>query len=180
MKIKLENLFFKYFFLSFLISIILCLLVIIICLLTFTFDKYDKRFRKKIIDLERNYSKVIINSANTLILNTFMKYQADLNEQIIYYKNKANQILISEEEELNTEFLKSIINLDNYICYYDIEELKKAFWLYDIYTTEENVNEHKEVKQQLIAYSHIIQILNAIYESKQPNLFSYFFYFEQN
>ena len=91
---KLENLFFKYFFSSFLISIILCLLVVIIFLATFTFDKLDKRLRKKIIDLERNYSKIIINSANILTLNYFMKYQADLNEQIIFYKNKANEILL--------------------------------------------------------------------------------------
>ena len=177
---KLENLFFKYFFSSFLISIILCLLVVIIFLATFTFDKLDKRLRKKIIDLERNYSKIIINSANILTLNYFMKYQADLNEQIIFYKNKANEILLSEnEEELNTEFLKCLITLNSSICDYETEKLKSAFWLYDNYTSDENLDEHKEVKKQLIAYSHIIQNINAIHESKRPNTFAYFFYFEK-
>ena len=119
---KLENLFFKYFFPPFFISMILSLLVLLICLGTFTFDKYDKRLRKKVIDLERNYSKIIMNSANILILNFFMEYQADLNEQIIYYQNKAKEILISEEEEeLNTQFLECLITFDTSICDYETE-----------------------------------------------------------
>ena len=177
---KLENLFFKYFFPPFLISMILSLLVLLICLGTFTFDKYDKRLRKKVIDLERNYSKIIMNSANILILNFFMKYQADLNEQIIYYQNKAKEILISEEEEeLNTKFLECLITFDTSICDYETEELKNAFWLLDSFINEDYLDWYTEVKQQLIAYSHIIQNLNAIYESKFPNILAYFFYFEE-
>ena len=176
---NLENIFFKCFFFPFLISILLCTIVIIIFLVTFIFDKLDKRLTKKILALERNYSQTIINSANIIITNKFMKFQAALNEQIVFYRKKAKEILKSEEEELNTEFLKCLLTWDDNLCDYNNETLKIAFWYSDGYTVEDNLDEHKEIKQQLIAYSHIIQNLDAIYESSQPGALAYFFYFEK-
>ena len=179
---KLENIFFKYFFFPFLISIILSTIVLIIFLAIFTFNNYDKRLTKKIIELERNYSKTVINSANIIITNKFSKFQTVLNEVIVFYQKKAKEILASEEEEeLNTDFIKCLFTLDEDICENESESeiMKMPFWFSDGHTYEGNLDEHKEVKNQLIAFSYVIQNLNAIYESSQPNVSAYFFYFEQ-
>ena len=85
---KLESQFFNKFFFSFLISIILCTLVVIAILITFTFDKYDKITTEKIINLERNYSKLIIGSVNIIITNKFLSLQTGLNELILLYQKK--------------------------------------------------------------------------------------------
>ena len=179
---KLESQFFNKFFFSFLISIILCTLVVIAILITFTFDKYDKRTTEKIINLERNYSKLIIGSVNIIITNKFLSLQTGLNELILLYQKKAREILISEkEEELNDEYLKCLLTFDAYSC--DDEETDTsalAFWISDGYTTEEDLDEHQDIKQQLIAYSHIIKNINALYELAKPDVFDYFFYFEKN
>ena len=179
---KLENIFFKYFFSPFLISIILSTIVLIIFLAIFTFNNYDKRLTKKIIELERNYSKTVINSANIIITNKFSKFQTILNEIIVFYQKKAKEILASEEEEeLNTDFIKCLFTLDEDVCENESESevMNMPFWFSDGYTYEDNLDEHKEVKNQLISFSYVIQNLNAIYESSKPNVSAYFFYFEQ-
>ena len=176
---KLETKFFKSFFFSFLISIILCTLVVIIFLGTFSYDKYDKRVIEKIINLERKISKSVINSANIIILNKFLKFQMALNEQIVFYQKKAQELLTSEEEELDNNFLKCLVTLEMTICYDKDEARKCAFWLLDYHTDEENLDEKIDVKRQLIAYSHIIPNIDTIYETTQPNTTSYFFYFEE-
>ena len=102
-----------------------------------------------------------------------------LNEQIVFYQKKAQELLTSEEEELDNNFLKCLVTLEMTICYDKDEARKCAFWLLDYHTDEENLDEKIDVKRQLIAYSHIIPNIDTIYETTQPNTTSYFFYFEE-
>ena len=178
---ELESKFFRAFFFPFLSSIILSTLVVIIFLLIFSVNKYDKIIGKKIIDLEKKYSKNVINSANIIITNKLLKFQTHLNEQILHYQKIANKLLESEEiPELDNYFLKCLLTLDPDICYYGKELISRmAFWLLDDETIDENLDEKEDAKLQLIAYSNIIPNVNSIYESSQPNVFAYFFYFEK-
>ena len=177
---QIENKFFVSFFYPFLICIIISTLVLIIILVSFTNNKLDERTRKKIINLEKNNSKMIINPANAIISTKFLKFQSGLNELILSYQKAAKELLLSNtNQELNTNFLKCVLTLDYYFCDDYFEEAENyAFWLLDTETSEYNLDEKIDVKQQLIAYSNIIQNLNSVFESTKPNGYSYFFYFE--
>ena len=110
---KLENKFFTAFFYPFLICIILSSIVIIIILLVFTDNNLDNRTKKNIINLEKNYSKLIVNSAASILTMKFQKFQASLNELILLYQKQANELLQSNEnKELNDTFLKCALTLD--------------------------------------------------------------------
>ena len=86
----------------------------------------------------------------------------------------------NEDKELNNEYLKCLLNID-YDCYDELEKYTfKAFWLLDETTTETELDDKKEVKQQLIAYSHIIPNVNSALEATLPNVYTYYFLFDAN
>ena len=178
---KLENKFFTAFFYPFLICIILSSIVIIIILLVFTDNNLDNRTKKNIINLEKNYSKLIVNSAASILTMKFQKFQASLNELILLYQKQANELLQSNEnKELNDTFLKCALTLDYNFCDdHQDEATKSAFWLLDNETTEFNLDEKKDVKQQLIAFSNIIQNMDATLETTKPSSYAFNFYFEK-
>ena len=106
---KLEEKFFNSFFYTFLISIILSILIVTIFVGLFIINFYSKKTFYDIIKLEKQYSKININSANALLTTAFQKMQASLNEQILSYQRAANNILKSKQNlELNSTYLKSI------------------------------------------------------------------------
>ena len=70
---KLEYLFFKSFFFSFLISIFLSTLVVIIFLRIFTNNNYDKITSENIFNLKRKNSKINLNSVKVLLTSSFLK-----------------------------------------------------------------------------------------------------------
>ena len=168
---KLEDKFIKAFFYQFLICIILSSVIVTIFLALFTNNNIDKRTKEYIINLEKKYTKKIIEQINIFISTKFLLFQASLNEMIIAYQNEANKLLMSnEDKELNNEYLKCLLNID-YNCYDELEKYTfKAFWLLDETTTETELDDKKEVKQQLIAYSHIIPNVNSALEATLPNV----------
>ncbi len=88
-KSKLEDIFFKYFFHSFLISVLLSTLVSTIFLTIFTNNYYDIRTIQNIINLEKQTSKMNINSANDMVTSYITKLQINLNELILLYEKIA-------------------------------------------------------------------------------------------
>ena len=176
---KLEDIFIKAFFYPFLICIILSSIIVTIILGLFTNNNINKRTGENIINLEKKYSKMIINHVNAFITTKFLLFQASLNELIISYQNIARKVLESNEpQELNTEYLKCLLNVD-YDCDEDLDEVSyQAFWLLDEKTDETNLEDKKEVKQQLIAYSHIIPNVNSALEATLPNIYTYYFLFD--
>ena len=83
---ELQEKFFKAFFFPFLTGVILCTLIVIIFLGFFTNNYLNKRTSQNIINLRKNYSKIIINSANILLQKKFLKFQTGLNELALFYQ----------------------------------------------------------------------------------------------
>ena len=180
---KLEDIFFKKFFYPFLIGIFLSTLVITIFLAAFTNNNYCIRTRNNVINLEKKYSKLNINSVNTLITMSFQKIQASLNEQIILYQKISNELITSKKSPiLNNTFLKSYISMDeNYCINNEKESSYTAYWLLDNETAEEDLDNEskKEVKLQLITYSNMISNIDSGLQATQPNAISFYFYFDK-
>ena len=178
---KLENKFFKEFFYVFLLSIFLCTLIVTLLLGFYTNNYYDKRMSKSILSLNKNYSKIILNSMNVIVTTYFLKFQLSLNELILYYQKMADKVLQSQEELiLNNEFLKCLLHIDYDFCANFSEKTKKmSYWLLDNYTDDENVKENEDVNKQLITYSKIISNIDSVYEATFNNSFCYYFYFEK-
>ena len=84
---KLEYKFFNSFFYPYVVSVTLCTLLVSIFLGYYTNTYYDDRTRNNIINIEKMYSKININSANVLLTTTFQKIQSGLNEHILLSKN---------------------------------------------------------------------------------------------
>ena len=105
---KLEKKFLNSFFFPFLSCIILSTLFVTIILGIFI-NNLDERTIDNIINLEKNYSKTIINQINIFISSKFQIYQNGFNEIILMYQKMANEILNSHQElELDSTFLKNL------------------------------------------------------------------------
>ena len=180
---KLEDIFFNNFFYQFLVGIILSILVITILLGTSTNNNKNKRIITDVINLEKKYAKIDINSVNVILTTSFQKIQASLNEQILHYQKISKELIHSKETyKFDNTFLKCYITIDEDYCINNIEESAyTAFWLLDSETTEENLDDEskKEVKQQLISYSKIIKNIGASLEATKPNADSFYFYFDK-
>ena len=175
---KLEEKFLNAFFYPFLICFILSIIIVTV-LLGFFINNNAEKTNENIITLEKNYSKMIINQINIFISTKFQLYQNSLNEIILMYQKMANEVLNSNQNlELNSAFLKCLLPIDYDFC--DEEEVEyMAYWLLDNVTTEENLDDKIDVKQQLIAYSSIISNINSIYDASQPNAYTYYMYFDR-
>ena len=177
---ELQEKFFKAFFFPFLTGVILCTLIVIIFLGFFTNNYLNKRTSQNIINLRKNYSKIIINSANILLQKKFLKFQTGLNELALFYQKMANDLLTSNENHaFNNSFLKCVFNLADDFCLNMPNGTEHmALWILDHETTEENLEEKKDVKHQLIAFSSIIHNLDVILETNKPETQFFFFYFD--
>ena len=180
---KLEEKFFCAFFYPFLVAIVLSTLIITIFLGLFTSDNFFERTYNNIINLEKKNAKININSVQHILTTSIQKVQASINEQISFYQTMANKLLESGKNyELDTSFLKSSINIEEDYCSdYEEESAYTAIWLLDKETTEDNLDDDSKiyVKQQLIAYSKIIQNLDACFKTTKPDTLCYYFYFEK-
>ncbi len=177
---RIESIFFKYFFYPFFIGIILSSLTVVIFIVVFTNNYTDERTYKNIINLEKKYSEKTISSINVLMTTSFLKIQSSLNEHITQYQHLANKIVNSSKNyTLRSANLKSIVGLDPYYCYDNYYESEhKASWLYDKYTDEYNVEEIPDLKNQLIVFDNIIQNINASFEATRINTIAHYYYFE--
>ena len=177
-KSKLEDIFFKYFFISFLISVLLSTLVSTVFLTIFTNNYYDIRTLQNIINLEKQTSKMNINSANDMVTSYITKLQINLNELILEYEKIANDLIQDENSHiLLTDYFVSAVSVDEEFCdnfYYESEYM--GTWLYDQYTTNDNLDDSiKDVKLELTALSHILQNLDTIMEITWEYASPYFF-----
>ena len=139
-KMKLEDQFFHSFFYPFIVGVILSATMVIISSIVFTCNYIDKGTRINIIELEKNYSKININSINTTTPTYLLKIQSGLNKLINNYQNLANQIILPENnvtidfENIDDIFFKTTYDLYvNKIFYeeiYPISELM-SLWLLD-------------------------------------------------
>ena len=132
--------------------------------------------------MEKKNSEIKIKSINTIISTYISKLQISLNEQIIFYQKIANDLLKDENSHtLQSDYIVSALSINDDFCYdFYYESEYMGVWLYDQYTTDENLDESKkDVKQQLIAYSNIIPNLDSITEATHREASPYFFYFEK-
>ena len=90
---KMESLFFKYFFFTFLIGIFISALIIVLLIGIFTNNYYDKTFIYDIIKLEKKYAEEKIKSANIKVNSLLLKYQVNINELIFIYQKIANYVI---------------------------------------------------------------------------------------
>ena len=118
---------------------------------------------------------------NVLLSMSLVKLQASLNEQILLYKKLSNNILESNKpHELKNKSLICALNVDEEYC----EKNKNitqfmGVWILDTETTEKDLdNSKKGVKQQLIAFSNMLENLDATFQVHKPKVISYYFYFE--
>ena len=180
---KLEDKFFKIFFYPFFVGILLSTIVVTIFLLTLTNNYYDKRTSNNIINLEKKYSKINIDSINTLLTTSILKLQIGLNELILFYQKIANKLITSEETlELNHTFFKCALDFDEFYCLNHFNEVDYiAYWLLDNETTDTDLDDisKKDVKNQLIAFSYIIPNIDTILEATKPNAECYYFHFDK-
>ena len=108
--------------------------------------------------------------------------QISLNEQIIFYKKIANDLLKEENSHtFQSDYMVSAISVDDDFCYdffYEVQYM--GIWIYDQYSTNENLDDtNKDVKLQVIPYSNIIPNLDTILEVTWRDSSPYFFYFEK-
>ena len=114
---KLEDQFFHSFFYPFIVGVILSATMVIISSIVFTCNYIDKGRRINIIKLEKNYSKININSINTTTPTYLLKIKSGLNKLINNYQNLANQIILLENnvtidiENIDDTFFKAAYNL---------------------------------------------------------------------
>ena len=155
------------------------MIVVTIFLFIFTNNYYDKRTAKNIVDLEKKFSKININSINTLVATTLLKVQASLNEQIIFYQKLARKTDEIINYELNN-FLKCLLDIDDEYLEQNLETLKyKGFWFLDNVTREDNLISNDTIKLQLISYSNILQNVFSTLAATKSSVEAYSFYFEE-
>ena len=81
---KLEQKFFNSFFYPFLIALLINMITVTIFLSIYTINYLDEKTGKNVVDLEKKYAKVNINSINSLLTTTLLKVQSGINEQILF------------------------------------------------------------------------------------------------
>ena len=108
---KLADKFFNSFFYPFMVGVLLSMLIVIGFLALFTNNYFDNRTGKNIVDLEKKYATVNINSINAILTSNILKIQASLNEIILFYLKLANRTNEITNFKIN-DFLKCLIELD--------------------------------------------------------------------
>ena len=178
---KMEYIFFKYFFFSFLIGIFISLLIVILILGFFTNNFCDKKSMQAMINLEKKYAETELKSANIRVTTLLSKYQANFNESIIFYQKIANDLLVDENShQLEHSFILSVAFLDARYCYDSFYSERRALFIYDRHTTDWNIGStNKDAEKQLIAVSHLIPNLDTLFYFSNPEAYTYYFYFEE-
>ena len=110
---KLEDQFYRSFFYPFIGGMILSAAVVILSSILFTNNYLDKGTGNNLIDLEKKYSKVNLNSVNVIISTYLLKVQAGLNEIINYYYNLATKIKADHSlaDNIDDKYLLSAVDL---------------------------------------------------------------------
>jgi len=178
---KLLQHFYSSFFYIFLIGIILNFISIIIFSIFFTNKYIDKITGENIIQLEKNISKVNLNSINVIITTSLLKIQSSLNELITAYQK--NSRIIKEGKNINynisNKFFKGLLDLTPEFLEQNLDNLEYiAYWVIDEYTNETNLKTNSIEEKQIYAFSNIIRNLFSTFTSTNSSSICYYFYFD--
>ena len=117
--------------------------------------------------MKKKYAESELKSANLRVTTLFSKYQANVNESIIFYKKIANDLLIDENShQLEYNLIYSIASASfGYKCFIDrYHKEKRVVWVFDEFSTNYDiVFTNKDIEKQLIALSHLIPNLDTIF-----------------
>ena len=185
---KLEDQFFHSFFYPFIVGVILSATMVIISSIVFTCNYIDKGTRINIIELEKNYSKVNLNSINIIITTYLLKIQSGLNELINNYQNLANQIILPENnvtidiENINDTFFKAAYDL--YVNKTFSEEIKNiselmALWFLDKKTNLNDTKNNIELRRQLKCFSTMMSNIYSTFTSINSTSSNFYFIFDK-
>ena len=177
---KLEEKFINSFFYMFLLGVIINLIIAIGFLYFFTNNYIDKRTGQNIVDLEKKYARINLNSVNALLSTTLLKVQESLNEQIIYYQKLANNIQNIVHYNINF-YLQCVLDLNDDFLKQNYNSLQyMGIWFVNNKTRKENLNDNNDaLKLQLIAYSNILPNVHSTFSSIKSSIEIYSFYFEK-
>ena len=175
---KLFQHFYSSFFYIFLIGIILNFISIIIFSIFFTNKYIDKITGENIIELEKNISKVNLNSINVIITTSLAKIQSSLNELITAYQKNAR--IIKEGKNINynisNKFFKGLLDLTPEFLEQNLDNLEYiAYWVIDEYTNETNLKANSIEEKQIYAFSNIIRNLFSTFTATNSSSICYYF-----
>ena len=178
---KLESKLFNSFFYPFLTAVFLSLFVVFLFSILFTKNNYDKKTSQNIINVEKNFAKINLKSAGTILTSLIYKFQVGINEEIQFYKKIAHDLLRNPKSHiLQSDYVKCAINIDKYYCEETDDNIElMADWVLNQEISEDTFDEApEEVQLQLIAFSNIIPNLYGILHATFPSVLVYYFYFE--
>ena len=124
-----------------------------------------------LINLEKRSAEAKIKSANIKVTSLLLKYQVNINELILFYQKIANDLLYDENSyQLEYSFLISAVSVTyNYCSSYDFYTELMGVWVLDGYADNYNIAYiNKVAEKQLVAFSHLIENLDSIYQISQP------------
>ena len=182
---KLEDKFFNSFFYPFLVGVLLSMIIITVFLSIYTNKYIDKKTGQSVVDLEKKFANININSINALLATTLFKVQASLNEQILFYQKLARKLGNHSSEETThdhddkiTDYLKCLLDIDDEFIEDKKNETKfMGFWFINNTVNETNIDE--ETRHQLVIYSNMVQNIYSSLASTKFTTSSYFFIFEK-
>ena len=152
----------------------------------FTNNYIDQGTGDNIIELEKKYAKVNLNSVNIIITTNLLKLQASLNEIINYYKNLANVLKqnISLVYDIDEENFKSVVDLFNNKSI--LEENKERLryigsWFFDSEKNLEKIKKYNntEILGQLKAFSTMLPNIFSTFSSTNSTTITFYFYFNR-
>ena len=151
-------------------------------------SQINKGTRINIIELEKNYSKINLNSINIIITTYLLKIQSGLNELINNYQNLANQIILPENnvtidiENINDTFFKAAYDLYVNKTFsdeiYNISELM-ALWFLDKKTNLNDTKNNIELRRQLKCFSTMMSNIYSTFTSINSNSSNFYFIFDK-
>ena len=154
------------------------MIIVIGFLIIFTNDYFDKRTGKNIVDLEKKFSSININSINALLTTSLLKIQASLNEQVLFYLKLANRTKEITNYKIN-DYLKCLLDIDKDFLDNNKNYLKYiGFWFKDNETRTKDLENNTTERLQLIIYSNIIQNVYSTLAATKSTVYSYFFIFQ--
>ena len=181
---KLSDQFFHSFFYPFLAGVILSFLSIAIFSVIFTNQYIDKQTGDNIIEIEKKFAKVNLNSMNIIITSSITKIQQSINELISSYIKAANIVKNNKNITIsltNNNFFKGLLSLTRSF----LEQNKHlmefiAYWVIDEFTDETNIKANSTEEKQLYSFSSIIQNIYSTFTSSNYSSICYYFYFDSS
>ena len=175
---ELSEQFYHSFFYTFLVGVVLSFLAIAIFSIIFTNTYIDKKTGDNILELEKQFAKVNLNSMNIIITSSITKIQQSLNELISSYIKAAKIVKNNENIHINltnNNFFKGLLSLTPSF----LEENKHlmeyiAYWVIDEFTDETNVKPNSTEEKQLYSFSSIIQNIYSTFSSSNYSSICYY------